>query len=47
MNSRAATWALRNKSLFPIDTRELKGLSIADMIVLGDEESDDFSINIL
>jgi hypothetical protein len=47
MNSRAATWAQRNKALFPIDARELKGQSIADMIVLGDEESDDFSINIL
>ncbi|MFN2134743.1 MAG: ubiquitin-conjugating enzyme E2 [Candidatus Promineifilaceae bacterium] len=47
MNSRAATWALRNKSLFPVDTRDLKGQSIADMIVLGDEETDDFGINLL
>ncbi len=47
MNSRAATWALRNKQMFPIDDRDLKGRSVADMIVLGDEESDDFGINIL
>jgi hypothetical protein len=47
MNSRAATWALRNKNLFPIDDRELKGQSIADMIILGEEESDDLGINIL
>lgn len=47
MNSRAATWAQRNKGMFPVDARELKGQSIADMIVLGDEESDDFSINLL
>jgi ubiquitin-protein ligase len=47
MNSRAATWALRNKRIFPIDERDLKGQSVADMIVLGEEESDDFGINIL
>lgn len=47
MNSRAATWALRNKQLFPVDDRDLKGQSIADMIILGDEESDDLGINIL
>jgi ubiquitin-protein ligase len=47
MNSRAATWALRNKHLFPVDSRELKGQSLADLIVLGDEEADDFGINIL
>ena len=47
MNSRAATWALRNKSLSPIDRRNLKGQSISDMIVIGEEESDDLGINIL
>jgi ubiquitin-protein ligase len=47
MNSRAATWALRNKSLFPVDSRDLKGKSISEMIVIGEEESDDFSINLL
>ena len=47
MNSRAATWALRNKRLFPIDDRDLKGQSVADMIILGEEESDDLGINIL
>lgn len=50
MNSKAASWALRNQRLFPIDDRPLKGRSLEDMIVLGDEEkeeSDDFSINIL
>jgi hypothetical protein len=38
---------MRNKGLFPIDSRNLKGQSISDMIVLGDEESDEFGINIL
>ncbi len=47
MNSRAATWALRNKRLFPIDDRDLKGQSIADLIILGDEESDELDINLL
>lgn len=47
MNSRAASWSTRNKQLFPIDRRELKGQSLADQIVLGDEESDDLGINIL
>ena len=47
MNSRAATWALRNKNLFPIDDRNLKGQSITDMIILGEEETDDFGINLL
>jgi ubiquitin-protein ligase len=47
MNSRAATWALRNKSLFPVDDRDLKGQSISDMIILGEEETDDFGINLL
>jgi hypothetical protein len=47
MNSKAATWALQRKSLFPVDRRDLKGQSIADLIVIGAEESDDFGINIL
>jgi ubiquitin-protein ligase len=48
MNSKAAAWALRNKSLFPVDSRPLKGQSLEDLIVIGmDEESDDFGINIL
>jgi hypothetical protein len=48
MNSKAAAWANRNKSLFPIDTRPLKGESIADQIILGDtEEEDDFGIKFL
>lgn len=48
MNSRAAAWALRNKQLFPVDKRPLKGASIADMIKLGDTEQDDgLSINFL
>jgi hypothetical protein len=46
MNSKAAAWALRNKGLFPIDKRDLKGASIADLIVLGDSE-DDLNISIL
>jgi hypothetical protein len=48
MNSRAAAWALRNKRLFPIDSRPLKGESLADQIIIVvDEESDDLGINIL
>jgi ubiquitin-protein ligase len=47
MNSKAAAWALRNKNLFPVDKRALKGQSLEDLIVLGEEESDDFNINIL
>ncbi len=47
MNSKAAAWALRNKRLFPIDSRSLKGQSLEDLIVLGEEESDDFGINLL
>ena len=49
MNSKAASWALRHKNLFPIDTRSLKGKSLEDMIQLGDTETegDDFGINIL
>lgn len=47
MNSKAAAWAMRNKRLFPIDDRPLKGQSLTDMIKLGEEESDDLGINIL
>jgi len=47
MNSKAAAWALRNKRLFPIDKRGLKGQSLADLIVLGEEEADDLGINII
>lgn len=46
MNSKAAAWALRNKGFFPVDKRDLKGVSIADLIVLGDSE-DDLNISIL
>ena len=41
MNSKAAAWSQRNRNLFPIDTRELKGRSLSDLIVLGDEEDAD------
>ena len=44
MNSKAAAWAMGRKTLFPIDRRELKGQSVADLIVIGDEESDDLGI---
>jgi len=47
MNSKAAAWALRNKRLFPVDSRNLKGQSLEDLIVLGEEESDDLGINLL
>lgn len=47
MNSKAASWALRNRHLFPVDKRQLKGESLADLIVLGEEETDDLGINIL
>jgi ubiquitin-protein ligase len=47
MNSKAAAWALRNKRLFPVDRRDLKGPSLEDLIVLGEEEPDEFGINIL
>jgi hypothetical protein len=48
MNSRAAAWALRNKHLFPVDKRDLKGESLEDRIVIMmDEEADDLGINIL
>jgi len=47
MNSRAASWALRNKRLFPIDSRPLKGQSLEELIVLGDTETgDDLDIQI-
>ena len=48
MNSRAASWALRNKRMFPVDRRPLKGKSIEDQIkIVIDEDSDDLGINIL
>lgn len=47
MNSKAASWALQRKSIFPIDRRELKGQALSDLIKLGDEEPDDYGINIL
>lgn len=48
MNSKAAAWALRNKRLFPIDKRDLKGRSLEDLIIIGEpEEPDDLGINIL
>jgi len=48
MNSKAASWALRNRRLFPIDYRPLKGRSLTDQIVIIiDEETDDFGIKIL
>lgn len=47
MNSKAAAWALRNKQFFPVDGRVLKGQSLEDLIVLGQEEADDLDINIL
>ncbi len=48
MNSQAASWALKNKRLFPIDDRPLKGESLANLIVLGEsEEADEFDIQLL
>jgi len=47
MNSRAAAWALRNKHLFPVDKRSLKGRSLEDLIVVGETEDDDLDITIL
>ena len=44
MQGKAAAWAMGRKSLFPIDRRELKGQSVADLIVIRDEESDDLGI---
>jgi ubiquitin-protein ligase len=53
MNSKAAAWASRNRHLFPIDDRPLKGESLTGRIVIGmdemeeDEDSDEFGIRIL
>lgn len=47
MNSKAAAWALRHSNLFPIDSRPLKGQSLADLIKIGEEETDDLDINFL
>lgn len=49
MNSKAAQWSLRNKHLFPIDDRELKGATIvSDQIVIGEtEDADDLEIKLL
>ncbi|HSH03929.1 MAG TPA: ubiquitin-conjugating enzyme E2 [Anaerolineae bacterium] len=47
MNSRAANWALRQKHLFPVDNRELKGPSLSDLIKIGETESDELNINFL
>ena len=47
MNSRAASWALRHKHLFPVDSRRLKGRSVEDLIVIGESEEDDLGITIL
>ncbi len=42
MNSQAAAWARRNRHLFPVDGRELKGAqNAADQIKLGEDEDDD------
>lgn len=47
MNSKAALWANRHRHLFPVDSRALKGESISDQIIIGEEESDDFGIKLL
>lgn len=50
MNSKAAYWARRNRQLFPIDPRPLKGESLSDLIVIGEEEeteTDDLGIKFL
>lgn len=47
MNSKAAAWAMRNRRLFPIDARPLKGESLVDQIVIVTDEGDDLGINIL
>lgn len=47
MNSKAAAWAMRRKNFFPVDNRPLKGQSLADLIVLGEEENDELGINLL
>ncbi len=47
MNSKAAVWATRNRRLFPIDSRPLKGRSLANQIVLGEaEDADDLDIKL-
>ena len=48
MNSKAAAWARRNRHLFPIDDRELKGAQSDSPldIKLGNDE-DDLGIKIL
>ncbi len=46
MNSKAAQWAQRNRQLFPVDDRDLKGGSLSDLIQLGStEDASDFEIN--
>ncbi len=48
MNSKAAAWAKRNRRIFPIDKRPLKGASLEDKIVIMmDQAEDDLGINIL
>lgn len=47
MNSKAASWALRHKHLFPVDNRRLKGRSVEELIVIGETEEDDLGITIL
>ena len=44
MNSKAAAWAMGRKTLFPVDRRELKGHSLADLSATGNENSDDLDI---
>ena len=47
MNSKAAQWAQKNRTLFPIDDRALRGSSLTDLISIGDTESaDEFEIKI-
>lgn len=46
MNSKAAQWAQRNRHIFPVDDRDLKGGSLSDLIQIGEEEdASDFEIN--
>lgn len=49
MNSRAASWALRNRTRFPIDSRELKGARrLIYQIVIGEADlEDDLGITLL
>ena len=47
MNSKAASWSQRNKRIFPIDDRPLKGRSLSDLISIGateDADADEFEI---